>query len=226
MSSLLERAKALKAEEERKAKEAESEQRLIGSHPIMKMGLGRYVQDAYFNGLVFAAIADDNKVDTEELVKLTRVAKTLNIDESEVGMSIATIEKMDDNNKIDLGKEIAMTVGDSDCALLFLCEFSLLWMSHTSCDRESLCGWRQILSEYGLAEKFPENWFKRFDKIADMVAEKPEALLELEDNLSEEMIIYLFADRVEYVSSIFKTLKAKKRQKEQLILVLKKRCGR
>ena len=47
----------------KKMKERVAEEKLIGSHPLMKMSVERNVRDAYFQGLVFAAFADDDQVD-------------------------------------------------------------------------------------------------------------------------------------------------------------------
>ena len=50
----------------KKMKERVAEEKLIGSHPLMKMNVERNVRDAYFQGLVFAAFADDDQVDEQE----------------------------------------------------------------------------------------------------------------------------------------------------------------
>lgn len=224
-SSLLAKAKAQQAEKERKAKEAEAEkkrreaeERLIGSHPIVKMGVGRDVRDAYFQGLVFAAFADDNKVDQSERNKLARVAKTLAVDEDEVDDAIETLMKMDDEAKLALVEDVAKTLGGTDCALLFLCEFSMMWMAHESYDQKSLCEWREQLEKRGML--YPDKWFARFDKIAAMVKDSPKSLLELEGKLSDEMIVYLFSGMVEDVARKLKAAKAavdaaEKRRKEK-----------
>ena len=224
-SSLLAKAKAQQAEKERKAKEAEAEkkrreaeERLIGSHPIVKMGVGRDVRDAYFQGLVFAAFADDNKVDQSERNKLVRVAKTLAVDEDEVDGAIETLMKMGDEAKLSLVEEVAKMLGGTECALPFLCEFSLMWMAHGSYDQKSLREWRDQLAKRGMP--YPEKWFVRFDEIAATVKVSPKALLELEGKLSEEMIVHLFSGMVDDVARKLKAAKAavdaaEKRHKEK-----------
>jgi len=211
--SLLAKAKAQQAEKERKAKEAEAEkkrreaeERLIGSHPIVKMGVGRDVRDAYFQGLVFAAFADDNKVDQSERNKLVRVAKTLAVDEDEVDGAIETLMKMGDEAKLSLGEEVAKMLGGTECALPFLCEFSLMWMAHDSYDQKSLCEWREQLAKWGMP--YPEKWFARFDEVVATVKDSPKALLELEGKLSEEMIVHLFSGMVDDVARKLKAAKA------------------
>ncbi len=212
-SSLLEKAKAQQAEKEREAQKAaaekkrrEAEEKLIGSHPVVRMGLGRDVQDAYFQGLVFAAFADDNKVDKEERCKLVRAAKTLAIGEEDVDRAIAALNELDDAAKLALGEDVAKTLGGTDCALLFLCEFSLMWMAHESYDQKSLCEWREQLANWGMP--YPDKWFARFDKIAATVEESPKSLLELEGKLSAEMIIHLFSDKVDNVARKFNAAKS------------------
>ena len=212
-SSLLAKAKAQQAEKERKAKEAEAEkkrreaeERLIGSHPIVKMGVGRDVRDAYFQGLVFAAFADDNKVDQSERNKLARVAKTLAVDEDEVDGAIETLMKMGDEAKLSLGEEVAKMLGGTECALPFLCEFSLMWMAHDSYDQKSLCEWREQLAKWGM--QYPEKWFARFDEVVATVKDSPKALLELEGKLSEAMIVHLFSGMVDDMARKLKAAKA------------------
>ncbi len=224
-SSLLEKAKAQQAEKEREAQKAaaekkrrEAEEKLIGSHPVVKMGLGRDVQDAYFQGLVFAAFADDNKVDKDERGKLVRAAKTLAIGEEDVDRAIAALHELDDAAKLALGEDVAKTLGGTDCALLFLCEFSLMWMAHESYDQKSLCEWREQLANWGMP--YPEKWFARFDKIVATVKDSPKSLLELEGKLSAEMIIHLFSGMVDDVARKLKAAKAavdaaEKRHKEK-----------
>lgn len=224
-SSLLEKAKAQQAEKEREAQKAaaekkrrEAEEKLIGSHPVVRMGLGRDVQDAYFQGLVFAAFADDNKVDKEERCKLVRAAKTLAIGEEDVDRAIAALNELDDAAKLALGEDVAKTLGGTDCALLFLCEFSLMWMAHESYDQKSLCEWREQLANWGMS--YPEKWFARFDKIAATVEDSPKSLLELEGKLSDEMIVHLFSDKVDNVAQKLRAAKAAvdaadKRRKEK-----------
>ena len=164
------------------------------------------MRDAYFQGLVFAAFADDNKVDQCERNKLARIAKTLAVDKDEVDGAIETLMKMDDEAKSYLGKEVAKTLGATDCALLFLCEFSLMWVAHESFDRGELCAWRHLLADWGMP--YPEKWFARFDEIAATVKDSPKALLELKGKLSEEMIVHLFSGMVDDVARKLKAAKA------------------
>ncbi len=212
-SELLEMADAQQAEKEREAQKAaaekkrrEAEEKLIGSHPVVKMGLGRDVQDAYFQGLVFAAFADDNKVDKEERCKLVQAAKALAIGEDDAGGTIVAFEKLEGTAKLALCKEVAKTLGGTDCALLFLCEYSLMWMAHESYDQKPLCKWRRHLADWGMP--YPEKWFTRFDKIAATVKDAPKSLLELKGKLSDEMIVYLFSGMVEGVARKLKAAKA------------------
>ena len=45
-----------------KDKQLAEEKKLAARHAIVKMGVDRNVRDAYFQGLVFAAIANDNRI--------------------------------------------------------------------------------------------------------------------------------------------------------------------
>ncbi len=56
-----------------KMKKKTEELRVQANHPILAMKVGRDVIDAYFEGIVFAAVADDEKIDEAERDYLSKV---------------------------------------------------------------------------------------------------------------------------------------------------------
>lgn len=126
-----------KAEAKAKAKaagrakaKAEAEQRKLTIHPVFNKNYGRDTCDAYFYGLVFAAIADDEKVDSEELVILNGVAKSMNLGECDVDDAIALIAKMSVDDKLRLIEECVCAVKDHESIVkLFYAQFAELWMT-------------------------------------------------------------------------------------------------
>ena len=114
----------------KKMKERVAEEKLIGSHPLMKMNVERNVRDAYFQGLVFAAFADDDQVDEQEGAYLANAGKTLALSDEDVAEAISFVGTCDDERKIALASDVAHTMKGQPCCELFLCELSKVWMSH------------------------------------------------------------------------------------------------
>lgn len=118
------------AEAAAKAKE-EAILRELAIHPVIKSGCGRDVRDAYFHGLVFAAIADDEKVDADERAILTGVAKSMGIEDAEVDEVISLITNMPSPDaKLQLIEECLCAIKDRESIVkLFYAQFAELWMT-------------------------------------------------------------------------------------------------
>lgn len=118
------------AEAAAKAKE-EAILRELAIHPVIKAGCGRDVRDAYFHGLVFAAIADDEKVDADERAILTGVAKSMGIEDAEVDEVISLITNMPSPDaKLQLIEECLCAIKDRESIVkLFYAQFAELWMT-------------------------------------------------------------------------------------------------
>ena len=220
--TLLELAKAKEAEEEKRAEDVEAErkryeaeERLIGSHPLLKMGVERNVRDAYFQGLVFAAYADDAQVDKDEYDALMRIAKTLAVNPADISETISRITGLDDARKLNLVEEIASLLNGQKCALLFLCEFSFLWMSHENFNRGELEGWRNQLSKW-MNFTCDADWFVRFDEVVLSAEMDGKTLLKLEDRLSKEEIDYFIARASEKLVHVLKNGAEEKAREERL----------
>ena len=91
-----------KAAEEAARRAEEKKLRDMAVHPLVRAGLNRDVRDAYFYGLVFAAIADDYKVDKNEKEALTDIAGSLCIPVAEVNDAIGWVTSLPDEKKFAL----------------------------------------------------------------------------------------------------------------------------
>lgn len=103
----------------------------LAIHPALKADCSRDVRDAYFYGLVFAAIADDEKVDAGERAILDGVAKSMGLDEGDVDETISLIAKMaSPNDKLQLIEECVSTIKDRESIVkLFYAQFVGLWVT-------------------------------------------------------------------------------------------------
>lgn len=63
-------------------------------HPLLKWGCDRSVRDAYFCGVVFAALTDDVKVDAHERKVLSRIGRSLTLPDAEIEEAIAAGSKV------------------------------------------------------------------------------------------------------------------------------------
>ena len=113
------------------------ERHVGGNHPIIKMDVARNVREAYFQGLLFAAFADDGKIDEQERARLEKVGLSLEIPENEMVQMTADVEKMDEADRLALMEDVAAALKGTSAPFLFLCEFSMIWLSHEG-DREKL----------------------------------------------------------------------------------------
>ena len=118
------------AEAAAKAKE-EAILRELAIHPVVKAGCGRDVRDAYFHGLVFAAIADDEKVDADERAILNGIAKSMGFGKDDVDEVISSITNMPSPDaKLQLIEECLCAIKDHEAIVkLFYAQFAELWMT-------------------------------------------------------------------------------------------------
>ncbi len=120
-----------KAAEEAARRAEEKKLRDMAVHPLVRAGLNRDVRDAYLYGLVFAAIADDDKVDKNEKEALTDIAVSLCISVAEVNDAIGWVMSLPDDKKFALIDECIETIkGCEICVKLFCAQFMLLWALH------------------------------------------------------------------------------------------------
>ena len=186
-----------------------AENNFVGAHPLLEMGMGRDICDAYFDGLVFASVADDEKVEGPERDYLAKVAQSLDIPEDEIDERIRNLTA-DPENCVKCGMEAVKTLGGKgdEVARLFLCEFTRVWSSHSQSKaeldefRKQLSAWMHFL--------YDEKFFSIFDDVSAKAASDPAIVGALLDRLDDHTIRYLFSE-IPDVENIF----LKKREEEE-----------
>lgn len=111
-----------------KDKQLAAEKKLAARHAIVKMGCERNVRDAYFQGLVFAAVANDDQIDESERVRLQELGEALELTPEDVAEAIQCLTGMDDDAKMGVIEECARLLTNVEVAECFLKEFSELWL--------------------------------------------------------------------------------------------------
>lgn len=96
-------------------------------HPILALGADRNVREAYFHGLVFAAFANDDKIDEKENAWLSNLGRSLGFVGKDVTNAVACVGAADDAGKMSLIEECARQIADSKIAECFLSDFSTVW---------------------------------------------------------------------------------------------------
>jgi len=182
------------------------ERHVGGNHPIIKMDVARNVREAYFQGLLFAAFADDGKVDEQERARLEKVGLSLEIPEGEVAQMIDDMAKKDDEARLALMEDVSAALKGTSASFLFLCEFTMVWLSHDG-DREQLRGYRLHLSDW-LGIPCEDAFYERFDDVVLKVKDDPALVFTLIDRFTEETLAYLFAE-VEDIFRLFAAERAK-----------------
>lgn len=130
-------------EEERKEKETQAKKakeavlHALSIHPLASES--RDIRDAYLYGLVFAAIADDGKVDVAETAILFEIAKALSLPEGEVEEAISELQVKRPKDKMQLIAECVNALTDNKVGLnLFWAQFIQVWSSHAD-SKDNLC---------------------------------------------------------------------------------------
>lgn len=100
---------------------------LAAQHAIVKIGADRNVRDAYFHGLVFAAVANDDQIDGSERVRLLELGEALELATDDVVEAIQCLSDMGDDAKMDVIEESARQLMNVDVAECFLKEFEEIW---------------------------------------------------------------------------------------------------
>lgn len=62
-------------------------------HPLLKWDCDRYVRDAYFGGIVFAAMTDDAQIDEKERKVITRIGHSLRLSQIEIDEVVGIVLK-------------------------------------------------------------------------------------------------------------------------------------
>lgn len=101
--------------------------RLAARHAIVKLGVDRNVRDAYFYGLIFAAIANDEKIDEQERSRLEKIGESLTFVLVDIVEAIHDVLALDKNTKMKLIEECAHQLSQVEVAECFMTEFEDVW---------------------------------------------------------------------------------------------------
>lgn len=101
--------------------------RLAARHAIVKLGVDRNVRDAYFYGLIFAAIANDEKIDEQERSRLEKIGESLAFILEDIVEAIRDVLALDKNTKMKLIEECAHQLSHVEVAECFMTEFEEVW---------------------------------------------------------------------------------------------------
>lgn len=121
------KAKVMSLLKRNKDKQIAAEKKLAARHTLVKMGVDRSVRDAYFQGVVFAAVANDDKIDESERARLIELGEALEISPDDVAETLLTLQEADDDTKNAVIEECARQLTSFEVAECFLREFEELW---------------------------------------------------------------------------------------------------
>lgn len=197
-------------------KQKAAEKEIAGKHPLLSMNVDRDVCDAYFMGIVIAALVDDNKIDATERKYISKMGVGLGLPETEIEDVLVRVAKImgDEDAQGKLVQEIAGVIKEPAVAKLFLAEFSLIRVAHSS-DLVQLQEWRNVLANL-MSLKLPENWFALLNAAIADTPERVKAIAQLSD-FDQCTIAYLFGDITKAVEEARKAaVEAAKKQSEAI----------
>lgn len=213
--SLLQRKRERDQKAAEEAARLAEEKRLqeLSIHPFVKRGCSRDVRDAYFQGLVFAAVADDDKIDKDERAMLADVGSSLGIQVEEIDEAIASVSALSDDNKLALVEECVNAIkGDENGVKLFCAQFVQVWMSHDHAEDE-LAEYLRQFAEWGGVD-LPEATLNCLRKAIGENEETEEALYELSEWMEEESLKYFAVKRYGDVSQMLARIRKQKAEAE------------
>ena len=111
-----------------KDKQLAAEKKLAAQHAIVKMGVDRNVREAYFQGLVFAAVANDDAIDEAERARLMGLGDSLEIPAEVISEMCQSLAEADDDTKMSAIEECARQLTEVAVAECFLKEFEEIWL--------------------------------------------------------------------------------------------------
>ena len=208
----------LKRQHEREQKAAEEAARLaeekklqdMAVHPLSKDGCSRDIRDGYFYGLVFAAIADDDKIDKNEKDALTDIAVSLGIPNAEVADSINRVTSLSDDKKLVLIDECIASIKDCEIGVkLFYSQFMVLWALHEHDAGELDEYLRQFVDKTGVA--FPIAKRHAVLKVIEGEEGVDSALESLADWMGDDALKYFAVKKYGDVSGALSAERKRKR---------------
>ena len=190
--------------------EEEAVLRDLAVHPVIKMGCGREVRDAYLYGIIVAAIANDDKIDAEERGVLDRIATSLEIPAADVEETIAHVNQMSVDEKLQLLEESVGAFKDqSDLVKFFYAQFAELWFTgeHNLGELKEIAG---MLEKWSGVE-FPTERFKDIKAVVSNASTLNSSLDGLTTWLGDDMLMRFAVGRYGNVSSRIEQSRKEKR---------------
>ena len=198
------------AEAAAKAKE-EAVLRDLAVHPVIKMGCGREVRDAYLCGIIVAAIANDDKIDAEERGVLDRIATSMELPAADVEETIAHVNQMSVDGKLQLLEESVGAFKDQSALVkFFYAQFAELWFTgeYNLGELKEIAG---MLEKWSGVE-FPTERFKDIKAVVSNASTLNSSLDDLTAWLGDDMLMRFAVGRYGNVSSRIEQSKAAKRE--------------
>lgn len=199
----------------KKIQQRSVERKFSGTHPVLRMGLDRNVIDAYFTGLVFAAVADDENIDDAERQRLEKIGLAMNISDEDVTSMMSDMQSRDSDAKIAVAEECANALKESQVVQLFICEWTQVWVSHAY-KQDELEGFRVQLCEW-LGAKVDRQFYDSFDAVATGLDVDEECLQRVMGKISKDDLLYLFPERVDDIERIENARKAREQAKQRAL---------
>lgn len=108
-------------------KRLNSDRKIAGKHPLLRLIPEMPVRISYFQGIVLAALCDDGEISSGEQEHLRILGISLSLAETDVTDCIDTVRKIcSSKDKIAFLSEVAESLSDKAAAMLFLCEFIMI----------------------------------------------------------------------------------------------------
>ena len=175
------------AEAAAKAKE-EAILRDLTVHPVIKMGCSREVRDAYLYGIVVAAIANDDKIDSDEQSILDHIANSMEIPAADVEETITRVNQMSVDEKLQLLEESVGAFKDrSNVVKFFYAQFAELWFTgeHNLVELKEIAG----MLEGWSGVEFPTERFKDIKAVVSNASTLNSSLDDLTAWLGDDMLL-------------------------------------
>ena len=197
------------AEAAAKAKE-EAILRDLTVHPVIKMGCSREVRDAYLYGIIVAAIANDDKIDSDERSILDHIANSMEIPTADVEETITRVNQMSVDEKLQLLEESVGAFKDrSDVVKFFYAQFAELWFTgaHNLGELKEIAG----MLEGWSGVEFSTGRFKAIKAVVSNDSALNASLDDLAAWLGDDMLMRFAVSRYGNVSSRIEQSRKEKR---------------
>jgi len=191
-----------------KARELERERERLSAHPLLLTHPDRDSAEAYFYGLVFAAVVNDDKVTEPEEVYLKKVAKALRLYSEIVEEAVTLVLGLTDEKKSALIDECLKSLPNGDMTLLFAVEFSFVWKCGEGKGDERVVLLKQLLDDSGHA--IDDAGWKAVERFLRARSSDIDALVVCDGGFLTEHLQYILGDVYGDVQKAIEIARAKR----------------